>query len=144
MLNPDGVINGNYRTSLSGEDLNRQWNITSKSMHPEIYYAKKTILEGEYKRLLYIDIHAHSRKKGSFMYGCISPKSPYSGKELTYVLSRKMTQFNYFSCNFAMPKNKEGTSRISLWRAGIEYSYTYELSFCGPIKERRHFNIRDY
>jgi murein tripeptide amidase MpaA len=25
MLNPDGVINGNYRCSLSGADLNRRW-----------------------------------------------------------------------------------------------------------------------
>jgi murein tripeptide amidase MpaA len=25
MLNPDGVINGNYRCSLAGVDLNRRW-----------------------------------------------------------------------------------------------------------------------
>lgn len=25
MLNPDGVIHGNYRCSLSGHDLNRKW-----------------------------------------------------------------------------------------------------------------------
>jgi len=25
MLNPDGVIVGNYRCNLSGADLNRQW-----------------------------------------------------------------------------------------------------------------------
>lgn len=25
MLNPDGVINGNYRCSLAGCDLNRMW-----------------------------------------------------------------------------------------------------------------------
>jgi murein tripeptide amidase MpaA len=25
MLNPDGVINGNYRCSLAGADLNRRW-----------------------------------------------------------------------------------------------------------------------
>jgi murein tripeptide amidase MpaA len=25
MLNPDGVIVGNYRCSLGGQDLNRQW-----------------------------------------------------------------------------------------------------------------------
>lgn len=24
-LNPDGVIHGNYRTSLAGQDLNRKW-----------------------------------------------------------------------------------------------------------------------
>jgi murein tripeptide amidase MpaA len=26
MINPDGVIHGNYRCSLSGRDLNRRWN----------------------------------------------------------------------------------------------------------------------
>lgn len=30
MLNPDGVINGNYRCSLAGCDLNRRWNKPSK------------------------------------------------------------------------------------------------------------------
>ena len=30
MLNPDGVINGNYRCSLAGCDLNRQWKTPSK------------------------------------------------------------------------------------------------------------------
>lgn len=28
MLNPDGVINGNYRCSLAGADLNRRWKTT--------------------------------------------------------------------------------------------------------------------
>lgn len=80
MLNPDGVINGNYRTSLSGQDLNRQWKNPDKMAHPEIYYLKKSILESEYKKSLYIDIHGHSKKKSSFMYGCITPKSPYVSK----------------------------------------------------------------
>lgn len=30
MLNPDGVINGNYRCSLAGCDLNRRWKSPSK------------------------------------------------------------------------------------------------------------------
>lgn len=30
MLNPDGVINGNYRCSLAGCDLNRRWDKPSK------------------------------------------------------------------------------------------------------------------
>jgi murein tripeptide amidase MpaA len=34
MLNPDGVIHGNYRTNLAGIDLNRVWNSTDKQLSP--------------------------------------------------------------------------------------------------------------
>ena len=37
MLNPDGVIHGNYRTNLSGIDLNRVWNNADRQLSPEIY-----------------------------------------------------------------------------------------------------------
>jgi len=30
MINPDGVIHGNYRCSLIGRDLNRRWKNPSK------------------------------------------------------------------------------------------------------------------
>lgn len=40
MLNPDGVIYGNYRTSLLGVDLNRRWLRPNKHLHPTIYYTK--------------------------------------------------------------------------------------------------------
>ena len=40
MLNPDGVIHGNYRVSLLGVDLNRRWKKPSKFMHPTVYYTK--------------------------------------------------------------------------------------------------------
>jgi cytosolic carboxypeptidase protein 2/3 len=43
MLNPDGVINGNYRSSLAGCDLNRRWKVPNKNLHPTIYYTKKLI-----------------------------------------------------------------------------------------------------
>jgi len=41
MLNPDGVINGNYRCSLAGADLNRRWKTTSKVLFPEVFETKK-------------------------------------------------------------------------------------------------------
>ena len=47
MLNPDGVINGNYRCSLVGCDLNRRWKTPSKILHPTIYYAKE-LIKSEY------------------------------------------------------------------------------------------------
>ena len=37
MLNPDGVIYGNYRCSLAGCDLNRQWQDPSKKLNPTIF-----------------------------------------------------------------------------------------------------------
>ena len=41
MINVDGVINGNYRCSLSGQDLNRRWKNPSKIVHPVIFNIKK-------------------------------------------------------------------------------------------------------
>ena len=43
MLNPDGVINGNYRSSLAGCDLNRRWKVPNKNLHPTVYNTKKLI-----------------------------------------------------------------------------------------------------
>ena len=43
MMNPDGVINGNYRCSLSGADLNRRWKTSSKILFPEIFETKRLV-----------------------------------------------------------------------------------------------------
>lgn len=42
MMNPDGVICGNYRTNLGGFDLNRQFR---KSIDDQIFPEIKSILE---------------------------------------------------------------------------------------------------
>ena len=43
MLNPDGVIEGNYRSSLAGCDLNRRWKTSSKILFPEIFETKRLV-----------------------------------------------------------------------------------------------------
>jgi murein tripeptide amidase MpaA len=43
MLNPDGVIVGNYRCSLTGLDLNRQWQNPSSKLSTEIYAVKEMV-----------------------------------------------------------------------------------------------------
>ena len=40
MLNIDGVIHGNQRTSLAGFDLNRKWDCPSPYLCPVIYATK--------------------------------------------------------------------------------------------------------
>ena len=64
MINPDGVIYGNYRCSLLGVDLNRRWNNPSKILHPTIYNCKQLVkmLDIERGVSLFIDNHGHSRK----------------------------------------------------------------------------------
>ena len=64
MLNPDGVIHGNYRTNLSGCDLNRRWKSTNKALFPTVYAAKSLIKQlSRIRELLTIcDLHGHSRK----------------------------------------------------------------------------------
>ena len=43
MLNPDGVIVGNYRCSLTGRDLNRAYRIALRDSFPSISHAKSMI-----------------------------------------------------------------------------------------------------
>jgi len=76
MLNPDGVIVGNYRCSLSGQDLNRQWITPMSKVHPEIYAVKLMIKKTLESRdiIMFCDIHGHSRQKNIFMYGCQNQK----------------------------------------------------------------------
>ena len=78
MLNPDGVINGNYRCSLAGCDLNRRWKYPSPILHPTIYYTKRLIktFASERPLALFVDLHGHSRRKNVFMYGNTDPLAP--------------------------------------------------------------------
>lgn len=79
MLNPDGVINGNYRCSLVGQDLNRRWKNASKTLHPENFAVKRLIRQFKKEReiVLYCDLHGHSRKKNIFMYGNNFSETPH-------------------------------------------------------------------
>lgn len=43
MSNPDGVICGNYRTSVSGNDLNRQYHAPDKRLHPTVMAIKNLV-----------------------------------------------------------------------------------------------------
>ena len=43
MLNPDGVIVGNYRCSLAGRDLNRNYKTVLKDAYPSVWHTKNMI-----------------------------------------------------------------------------------------------------
>lgn len=43
MINPDGVVQGNYRFSGSGFDLNRKWKKGNHKYHPEVILLRDYI-----------------------------------------------------------------------------------------------------
>ena len=73
MLNPDGVVVGNFRTSFSGKDLNRQFNNLNKYVYPQITALHDLAMQLKRTHrssfLTYFDFHTHSSKKGLFCYG---------------------------------------------------------------------------
>ncbi|CAF3908164.1 unnamed protein product [Rotaria sp. Silwood2] len=143
MLNPDGVIVGNYRCSLSGRDLNRNYKTILKDAYPSIWHTREMIKRfmNETELLLYCDFHGHSRKQNVFIYGCENKHLPNERlKERIFpaMLSKNdPTKFSYYSCKFKVQKNKEGTGRVVMWAMGILNSYTLEATFCGSTLQDR-------
>ncbi|XP_032582258.1 cytosolic carboxypeptidase Nna1 isoform X3 [Drosophila sechellia] len=153
MLNPDGVIVGNTRNSLTGKDLNRQYRTVIRETYPSIWYTKAMIrrLIEECGVAMYCDMHAHSRKHNIFIYGCENKRNPE--KKLTEQVFPLMLhknsadRFSFESCKFKIQRSKEGTGRIVVWMLGITNSYTIEASFGGSSLGSRkgtHFNTQDY
>ena len=147
MLNPDGVIVGNYRCSLAGLDLNRQYINPSVKAAPEIASLKEMVRKTlECRDIhLYVDIHGHSRHKNLFMYGCgqgtgavgkqlhlLDKKGMLAHKEkvLPVLLTRAMDYYSYHDCSFAMHKAKESTGRVSDYQS---FPSSVDLGLCFRI-----------
>jgi murein tripeptide amidase MpaA len=62
MLEPDGVIVGNYRSSVAGVDLNRFWHKVNRNKYPTIAHTKRLVkaLHKSRNVILYLDLHGHS------------------------------------------------------------------------------------
>ncbi|XP_033018639.1 cytosolic carboxypeptidase 3 isoform X3 [Lacerta agilis] len=154
MLNPDGVIVGNYRCSLAGRDLNRNYKSDLKESFPPIWCTRSMIkrMMGERNVLLYCDLHGHSRKENVFMYGCEKRDHQEEGAGLNqrvfpFIMSKRCPdKFSFQDCNFKIQKAREGTGRIVMWKMGISNSYTLEVTFCGSKLGSRHgthFSTKD-
>lgn len=132
MLNPDGVITGNYRCSLSGCDLNRQYNKFScmKEYFPVIFHLRQMMrkLCQERQVTVYCDLHGHSRKQNIFMYGCddrarqssegggASPLAHVQTRILPFMLSKNAPHlFSYRYRTFFLPilLSRNFTSNLS-------------------------------
>ena len=118
MCNPDGVIMGNSRTGLSGDDLNRCYLNPSNKLHPEAKLIKdmvEKIVESGTKIYFFIDMHGHFCKKGSFMYGPSYPLHDinyFQTRIIPKLLSERTCIFRYHSSRFIVERSKKSTARM--------------------------------
>jgi len=56
---------------------------------------------------LVLDLHGHSRKFNSFMYGCKDKKDPILPRIFPLLFSKQSKYFNFRNCRFNMSKSKE-------------------------------------
>lgn len=115
MVNVDGVVLGNFRTSIAGRDLNRFFHLPDR--FEEISLVRS--LAEKHHPLVYLDFHGHSAKKNVFMYG------PNYGVDHRYFLTcrlfpkiiSKLTEtFRYYSCIFKISECKANASRSVMIR----------------------------
>uniref|UniRef100_A0A3Q1FMY4 Cytosolic carboxypeptidase 2 n=1 Tax=Acanthochromis polyacanthus TaxID=80966 RepID=A0A3Q1FMY4_9TELE len=152
MLNPDGVVVGNYRCSLAGRDLNRYYKTLLRDSFPCVWYTRNMVerLMVEMDVVLYCDFHGHNRKNNVFMYGCNNRGGAslrLHERVFPLMMSKNASnKFSFKSCKFRVQRSKEGTGRIVMWRLGIKNSYTMEATFGGStLGDRRgtHFTAGD-
>lgn len=140
MLNPDGVVLGNSRCSMNGQDLNRQFQEPDVRLHPEIFYLKNLISLNK-DILMYLDYHSHSKKKGVFIYGPHFPlHSEYHCKirVIPKLLSENTEVFRYYSCKFRNEWSKRKAARLVIAKEhSLAYTYTIEASAYGYFNSDR-------
>ena len=165
MINVDGVIIGNYRTSMAGNDLNRRYLEPEPRLHPEVCAVKELVHELIYGKdpaapkqdpgkqqpptpticdediMAFVDLHGHSRKKNVFVYGPQFPLSSdkyYRCRLIPKLLSEETSKFRYHSSSFKYEYCKRKTARVVLAREyNIMNCYTLEASFSGHFDENR-------
>lgn len=136
MMNPDGVVLGNFRTSYSGKDLNRQFLCPDKRVYPEVEALNRFV--SSLKQLpgsrceYYFDFHGHSTKTNLFCYGPEhSRNSPFylKSRALAKLIEESDPLFSYRRSVFSISEHKRATSRANmLWNHRIPMSFTFELS----------------
>ena len=149
MLNPDGVIRGNFRMNILGKDLNRMWEDPIENICPTIYNSLKMIRKTLDSRDIYFfcDFHGHSNKHNFFLYSC---KSKYDYLQLDentiipnpqkckltfyelvfqFILNKENTFLDRFSCTNKIIPSKTKTSRAILkTKFNVDFSYCLETS----------------
>lgn len=88
-----------------GENLNRYYSNPSAQFHPSIFGAKSLLdyYAGLGKLALYLDFHAHSSKRGCFIYGNVLPtiEDQLQNQLFCRLIALNSAHFDYEGCLFS-------------------------------------------
>ena len=152
MMNPDGVLVGNSRTSFAGCDLNRRWSKPNEIMHPEIYFTKNLILKTALNQNIafIIDFHGHFGTYNSLFY-CNHKENKKKCSLFPFLCSKLSNIISFQQSTFSMPKYKNSTERLSLFRelgdadndniCALETSYFGKYHYNNEVKNY-YFNSK--
>ena len=103
---------------------------------------------------MFLDLHAHSKKKNVFAYGCHDMSDPFSTREFPYLLSKlSENDFLFSYCRFTRLTGrdtsqkgcKEGTARVFLYDVlRIPNVFTIENSYCSAKNSVYHYDKASY
>lgn len=147
MLNPDGVIRGHMRHDQYGNNLNRHYKSPSLEQQPSIFAAQTLIdyYATNNRLLMYLDLHAHSTKKGCFIYGNVlnSIDDQIQNQLFCKLIALNSPYFDYDGCLFSTEHMKridpgdvdsglsaEGSGRVNTFlKNHLIHSYTLECNY---------------
>lgn len=136
MMNPDGVICGYYRPTLSGYDQNRVWIRPNRRSNPVEFILVSLLDQLVRSRplIFFLDYHGHTAQCNAFSYGVFDENCTLNEYESFFpqIMSRYNSVFDEAgSCTFNLD-SFSSTMRVALHnRYQIPFAYTLEMSFGG-------------
>lgn len=105
MINPDGVYNGYYRMDIYNQNLNRYYKNPKITKQPSVFAIRNIVeyLKISRRLIFYCDLHAHSARKGCFLFGNAINDYVTQVESQLYakVVSLNCINFDYNQCIFS-------------------------------------------
>ena len=103
---------------------------------------------------MFIDLHAHSKKKNVFAYGCHDISDPFSTRQFPFLLSKlSENDFLFSQCRFSRlaggqrseKGGRDGTARVFLYDLlRIPNVFTIQNSYCSARNSPYHYDKSSY
>ena len=138
------IQTGKPIVSLPSRDMTHILRIWHEPLNGSVIQSVKsliaTFIRSREPSTIFLDIHAHSRKRNVFMYGNMVNKETRS---LPNIMARLCPHFDLTSCRSSQ-KGKENSARVAIGRDfNVVHAYTLEASFCGSDVVE-FFSTEDY